>query len=520
MASGTAASRVLGVLNTATLGWAIGIVGSSADAFSVANKLPNTLYLLIAGGVLNAVLVPQVVRAYRRPDGQVYVDKLLTVGITLLAGLTLVLTAAAPLFVRLYSDFPDPRVTDLATSLALWCVPQIFFYGLYSLLGQVLNARGSFGPYMWAPVVNNIVFIAGLWLFVQLYGPYDEAASISDWSAGRIALLGGAATLGIVVQALVLIIPLHRSGFRYRPRWGIRGSGLGSAGRVASWTFAGLLVGQVGVWAVSVVASSAGGDLAGNAVYDRAFLIFMLPHSLVTVSLATALFTRLSGRAAAHDTPGVRADLSLGLRTVGVFTVLATVGISVLAAPLGRLLFPSAGADAIDALGLSIIALMLGLVPFGIWSLCQRIYYAYEDAKSMFPIQVVMAVVVVAGTLLGRALLDPAWWVVAACASMAISYWVGAVVALVMVSRRLHGTDGPRVMRLHVRAVVAGLVAGAAGIGVRVLMGTPEGFTSALALCVVATVVMCLVYVGGLALLRVRELDAMVKPVLRRLRRR
>jgi putative peptidoglycan lipid II flippase len=103
---------------------------------------------------------------------------------------------------------------------------------------------------------------------------------------------------------------------------------------------------------------------------------------------------------------------------------------------------------------------------------------------------------------------------------MAISYWVGAVVALVMVSRRLHGTDGPRVMRLHVRAVVAGLVAGAAGIGVRVLMGTPEGFTSALALCVVATVVMCLVYVGGLALLRVRELDAMVKPVLRRLRRR
>jgi putative peptidoglycan lipid II flippase len=520
MASGTAASRVLGVLNTATLGWAIGIVGSSADAFSVANKLPNTLYLLIAGGVLNAVLVPQVVRAYRRPDGQVYVDKLLTVGITLLAGLTVVLTAAAPLFVRLYSDFPDPRVTDLATSLALWCVPQIFFYGLYSLLGQVLNARGSFGPYMWAPVVNNIVFIAGLWLFVQIYGPYDEAASIADWSAGRIALLGGAATLGILVQALVLIIPLHRSGFRYRPRWGIRGSGLGSAGRVASWTFAGLLVGQVGVWAVSVVASSAGGDLAGNAVYDRAFLIFMLPHSLVTVSLATALFTRLSGRAAAHDTAGVRADLSLGLRTVGVFTVLATVGISVLGVPLGRLLFPTAGTGAIDALGMSIIALMIGLVPFGIWSLCQRVYYAYEDAKSMFPVQVVMAVVVVAGTLLGRVLLDPAWWVVAACASMALSYWVGAVIALVSVGRRLHGVDGPRVLRLHVRAVVAGLVAGAAGIGVRVLMGTPETFGSAALLCVVATIAMCLVYVGGLAALRVRELDAMVAPVLRRLRRR
>jgi putative peptidoglycan lipid II flippase len=522
MASGTAASRMLGVLNTVTLGWAIGIVGSAADAFSVANKLPNTLYLLIAGGVLNAVLVPQVVRAYRRPDGQVYVDRLLTVGITFLAGLTLVLTAASPLLVRLYSDFQDPRVTDLATALALWCVPQVFFYGVYSLLGQVLNARGSFGPYMWAPVVNNVVFIGGLLLFGQVFGTHDGSVegSIETWSAGRTALLGGSATLGIVVQALVLLVPLYRSGFRYRPRWGIRGSGLGSAGRVASWTFAGLLVGQVGVWAISVVTSSVSGDQAGNAVYDRAFLIFMLPHSLITVSLATALFTRLSGRAAAHDTAGVRSDLSLGLRTVGVFTVLATVGISVLAAPLGRVLFPRATSSSLDSLAVAIVALLIGLVPFGVWSLCQRVYYAYEDARSMFPIQVVMAAIVVAGTLLGRQVLDGGWWVAAACASMALSYWVGAIIALVAVRRRLHGLDGGRVLRLHVRALVAGLAAAAAGLGVRAVMPASDSLGAALAVCVVGTLVMALVYVGGLALLRVRELTTMVQPALRRLRRR
>ncbi|HEY0186707.1 MAG TPA: murein biosynthesis integral membrane protein MurJ [Cellulomonas sp.] len=516
MASGTAASRMLGVLNTVTLGWAIGIVGSAADAFSVANKLPNTLYLLVAGGVLNAVLVPQVVRAYRRADGQVYVDRLLTVGVTFLAGLTLVLTAASPLLVRLYSDFSDPRVTDLATSLALWCVPQVFFYGVYSLLGQVLNARGSFGPYMWAPVVNNIVFIGGLLLFVHLYGP--GSGSIDDWSSARTVLLGGSATLGIVVQALVLLVPLYRSGFRYRPRWGIRGSGLGTAGRVASWTFVGLLVGQVGVWAVSVVASSVGSGQAGNAVYDRAFLIFMLPHSLVTVSLATALFTRLSGRAAAHDTAGVRADLSLGMRTVGLFTVLATVGISVLAAPLGRVLFHDSTSASLAALATAIVALLSGLVPFGVWSLCQRVYYAYEDARSMVPIQVVMAAIVVGGTLLGRQVLDSGSWVAAACASMALSYWVGAIVALVGVRRRLHGVDGRRVLRLHVRTLVAGLVAGAAGLGVRLALGGSETFGSALAVCVVGTVVMCLVYVGGLALLRVHEVDTVLGPVLRRLR--
>lgn len=515
MASGTFASRVLGVVNTALLGWAIGLTGSVANAFSVANKLPNTLYLLIAGGVLNAVLVPQVVRAYRRPNGQHYVDRLLTIGIVLLGGLAVVLTAAAPLWVRFYSQFPDPRVTAVATALAFWCIPQVFFYGLYSLLGQVLNARGSFGPYMWAPVVNNIVFISGLLLLVQVYGPVDEATSITEWSAGQTAVLGAAATLGIVAQALVLLVPLYRSGFRYRPRWGLRGSGLGSAGRVATWTFLGLLIGQVGVWRISVVASSVDPTFAGNAVYDRAFLIFMLPHSLVTVSLATALFTRLSGRAAAGDRAGVRADLSLGLRTVGVFTVLATVGIAVLSTPLARAMFPNQPDSAVQALAQVVVPLVCGLVPFGIWSLCQRVYYAYEDARSMVPVQVVMAVVVVGGTEAGRWLLDDRYWVAAACASMALSYLVGAGVALVAVRRRLGGIDGKRVLVLHGKAVLGGLAAAAAGLGLLALLGPVDTLREAVVACVLGAVVMSGVYAGVLALLRVGELRLLARPVLR-----
>lgn len=520
MASGTAASRVLGFVNTALLGWAIGLTGSVANAFSVANKLPNTLYLLIAGGVLNAVLVPQVVRAYRRPDGHHYVDRLLTVGIVGLGGLTVVLTAAAPLWVLLYSEFPDPRVTAVATTMAFWCIPQVFFYGLYSLLGQVLNARGSFGPYMWAPVVNNIVFIAGLLLLVRTYGPVDENTPVAEWTGAQTAVLGGAATVGIVAQALVLLVPLYRSGFRYRPRWGLRGSGLGSAGRVASWTFLGLLIGQVGVWRISVVASSVTGEgLAGNAVYDRAFLLFMLPHSLVTVTLATALFTRLSGRAAAGDAAGVRADLSLGLRTVGVFTVLATTGITVLAVPLVRAMFPTQTDTAVHSLAVVVVVLLLGLVPFGIWSLCQRVYYAYEDARGMIPVQVVMAAVVVGGTELGRVLLPDRYWVAAACASMALSYLVGAAAALVSVRRRLGGLDGRRVLVLHLKAGVGAVLAAAAGLGLLAALGPVQTLRDAVVACVAGAVLITAVYVGTLALLRVGELGVLLRPVLRVVRR-
>lgn len=523
MASGTAASRVLGLVRNSALVATIGLLGSAANAFGAANKLPSILYLLIAGGALNAVLVPEVVRAYRRADGHVYVDKLLTLGIVGLAGLTLVLTAAVPLLTSLYADFPDPEVQRLTVLLAYWCVPQVFFYGLYALLGQVLNARGSFGPFMWAPVVNNVVAIAGLGVFVALWGtrvpPKGQAGDVSWWGPEQIAVLAGTATLGVVAQALVLVVPLYRSGFRYRPRWGLRGSGLGTAGRMALWTFLGLVIGQIGVLVVSRVTTAAGtGDTAGNVVYDNAFLLFMLPHSLVTVSLMTALFTRLSAKAAADDPGAVRDDLSLGLRTVGLFTVLATTGIAVLAYPIVRAIFPGTTNGASD-LATVVVTMVAGLVAFGAWSMCQRVYYAYQDARSMIPIQVAMMLVVVAGTLLGRAVLGRELWVAAAGVSMTVSYVLGAVIALVALRRRLGGLDGRRVLVTHAKAVAAALLAAGAGALVVRLLGPVGSALEALVTCAVGGAVIVGVYVAVLVALRTHELQTLAGPLLRRIRR-
>ncbi|NMR20418.1 murein biosynthesis integral membrane protein MurJ [Cellulomonas fimi] len=530
MAAGTAVSRVLGFVRGALLVYAIGVTGNAADAFALGNKVPNILYLLIAGGVLNAVLVPAVVRAYRRPDGHEYVNRLLTFGTALLAALAAVLTLAAPVLVELYSNF-RPSVTALAVLFAYWCLPQVLFYGIYTLVGQVLNARGSFGPFMWAPVVNNVIAIAGLGAFLAVNGTYEQnGGGIDDptaWTGAQVALLAGTATLGVVAQALVLFVPLYRMGFRYRPRWGLRGMGLRTTGRVAGWTFAGLVVGQLGVLVVTRVATAvrdAGGDaagLAGNAVYDYAFLIFMLPHSLVTVSLLTALFTGLSARAAADDDAGVRGDLSFGLRTVGIFTVFAASVIMVLAFPLVRVLQPGASAQDVSAIVPVVVAMLVGLPAFGAWSMAQRVFYAYEDAKSMVPIQVGMALVVVAGALLSQAVLAPRYWVAGAGLSMSVSYLLGAVVALALLRRRIGGVDGARVLRLHARAVVAAGVAAAAGWAVVHAIGGlhDAGPARSLVVAAVVGVLMTGLYVGLLRLMRVSELTDLARPLLRRIRR-
>ncbi|WP_407342173.1 murein biosynthesis integral membrane protein MurJ [Pengzhenrongella phosphoraccumulans] len=533
MASGTALSRVLGLARIALLVYAIGPTGIAADSFAIGNSLPNVLFLLIAGGVLNAVLVPQVVRAYQRPgsDGEEYVNRLLTLGTALLVGCAALLTLAAPLIVPVFSSFRDPHVTGLAVLFAYWCLPQIFFYGLYSLLGQVLNARGSFGPLMWAPVVNNVVAIAGLGVFIGVFGIYhDHNVALGDpgaWTATKVALLAGTATLGVVAQALVLLVPLHRSGFRYRPRWGLRGVGLATAGRVALWTFAGLAVGQVGVVVVYNVSSAVGNTtdggagLAGTAMYGYAFLVFMLPHSLVTVSLLTALFTGLSARAAAGDLPAVRADLSFGLRTVGLFTVIAAAVLMVLASPVARVLQPGASAQEVTALAGVIVAMLVGLPAFGAWSMAQRVFYAYADARAMFPIQVVMAAVVVVGALLAQALTAPRYWVVGAGIAMSSSYVVGATVALWMLAYRLKGIDARRIARPHLLAGTAAAVAAGTGWGMaRLLGGFDGGLAHAVLISIAIGLVMLGVYVALLKVMRVAELDDLLRPLLRQMRRR
>ena len=61
-------------------------------------------------------------------------------------------------------------------ALAYYCMPQVFFYGVHVLAGQVLNARDRFGPMMWAPIANNVISIMVLVLFWIVFGRTDPSA--------------------------------------------------------------------------------------------------------------------------------------------------------------------------------------------------------------------------------------------------------------------------------------------------------------------------------------------------------
>ena len=524
MASGVIASRILGVVRASMV---LAVVGAleAGDAWDVANTLPNIVYLLLAGGVINAVLVPQITRAASHADGgREYVDRLLTISVTALAVVTVVFTLGAGLLVRLYSASNwavDTR--SLSIAFAFICMPQIFFYGLYTLLGNVLNARNHFAAYMWAPVLANIVAIGGMAFFLVAFPQQGKPVS---WTAPMIWVLAGSATAGIVAQALVLIVPLWRSGFRYSPRWGFRGVGLRTASTVALWAFAALGVSTVGFIITSRVTTYAGqaGTLAGLEVpgkisYSNAFLIFMLPHSLVTVSLVTALFTRMSRAAGAGNLAEVRRDVDSGMRLTAVATVPATVGAFAIGFVATATLFYGNSAAETRGIASVMMAMMVGLVPFGILFLLQRTFYAFEDARTPFKLTVVVTVIATLANL-ASLLLPLRWIVVGVGAGQALGNFAAMGIGLVLVRRRLEGLPLRAVTRTYVRLGFASLVAGAAAIIVQFVLGqVVHGRLYNVVALVAGGLVFAAVYVMMARKLRVREIDDLVSPVLERVRR-
>lgn len=530
MASGTIVSRLLGFVKAAVLALTIGQVGSAAgNAFTVANQLPNNIYALIAGGVLGAVLVPQIVRAGLHDDGgQRFINKLVTLGITIFIAVTVIATLCAPLLVTLYAAQGekgfDATGIALATAFAYWCLPQILFYALYSLLGEVLNARNAFGPFTWAPVLNNVVAIIGLIAFSVLFGGAAENSSPDAWTGEKIALLAGSATLGIAAQAFVLWFFWRRVGLRFRPDFRWRGVGLGRTGRTASWLFAMILVTQLAGIVQSRVVTLAAEEGASALALANSWLIFMLPHSVIAVSIATAYFTRMSGHATAGRLTELRADLSQSLRSIGLLMVLGAVVIAVIAHPFARF-FETEFAN-VQAMALVIIAFVVGLVPFSAVFVLQRVFYSLEDTRTPFFIEVIKSTLFVVGAL--------------ACAPLPVD-WIGAGIALVTalvalvhflvtyawLRVRLGPLDGRLLLLRHVQYLAAAIPAAAVGFGLLVVLGglsdggfAVSSFLGAFASIAVLGLAMTAVYFGVLAAFKHPELTPTLGAIRSRFRRR
>lgn len=471
MAMGTLASRLTGQVRTILLAAAVGTTGIAANAYQTGSTIPQVLFTILSGGVFNAVLVPQIVRSLKQKDAEDQLNKLITLAVVILVAVTGIMMACSTLFTNLYLDSSwNAAQRSLANSFTLWCMPQIFFYGLYTVLGQVLAAKNQFGAYAWSSTGANVISCIGFIVFIALYGNASHQ-SLDFWTADKTALLAGSWTLGVAFQALVLFIPLLKSGYHWHPRLGLHGIGLRSMSSVAIWSLGIVLVNQLVGIVTSRVTNGAplqGGDpygIAGNSTYQNAFTLFILPYSLFAVSIATAMFPRMSEYIADGDYASARDELSSTLCNLTLIIAFFTVAYLVEPVQITTALLPSVQPNEVNLMRVPLMVMCVANVPTSAVLVLERTFYAFKDGRTPFWYTLAQNAVQVVIVLSGIHLFPPRDWVTVVCCSVALGNIVMMPIIYYLVHRHFpQGLDDRRIARTAAHTLTAMLIATVVGL--------------------------------------------------------
>jgi putative peptidoglycan lipid II flippase len=526
MALGTVASRFTGFLRTAVLLYAIG-TQSLGDAYNVANNLPNAVYNLALGGILTSVVVPLLVNAAKknRDGGEAYDQRIFTLGVFALGVITVAATAATVPITAIYGHgMANAATYHLTVIFTYFFLPQIFFYGVSSLAGAILNARGSFASPMWTPIVNNVVVIlAGVALIVAA-GTNRTPQNISS---GEIQLLAIGTTLGIVLQTVAMWPSLRRVGFRWRPRFDFRRAEVAEIGRMGGWMFFYIAATQLSFVTTTIVSNDAGARVcascagAGYAAFSNAWQLFQLPFAIVGVSVITAMLPRMSAHAATGAHGLLAKDFSVATRLSSVIIVPSAMILAVLGPPLAQGIFGHGSTSAASARYLGVIfgVFCLGLLPYTLFNLLLRAFYAMHDSRTPALIGAVSMAVRIAASFAALLVLPPADVVAGLGVGFGLSSLVMAVWLWRILSRRVGGLDTRRINKTLVRMHVAAIPGMIFAIGTSILIGriAPGGTITALTIVAVGGSGGLLLYLLAAWKLKVAEVGDLARMVRARL---
>jgi putative peptidoglycan lipid II flippase len=509
MALGTLSSRGTGFLRTVVIASAIG-EGGVANAYAVANTVPNALYDLLLGGILSAVIVPLLVQAAHDDGdgGEAYAQRLVTMVTVVLTVTAIIAVVLAPLIISAYAHNANPQQRALAVTFARYFLPQLLFYGIGATFAAILNVRGRFAAPMWAPVLNNLVVIGSGIAFAVVS---HQAPRPGHLSHNQTLILAIGTTAGVVLQTVALLPSLRRVGFRLKARWDWRNAGLRRAGPFAAWMLGYVVINQLGYLVIVQLAESAAGGRGVYAIYSYAYILFSLPYAIVAVTVITALFPGMSRSAGAGDEPAVARSLSQGLSVAGVVLVPATLFLVVLGPQIAVLVFQHGQTSPANArlTGHVLQAFGIGLLPFSAFQMQLRAWLAVRDSRT--PMYVNLWVTVI------NLIVDVALYIplrghdvaIGLAVGYSVSYFVGAAIFTVKLRRRLIAPTRTNVIRTHIRLLLAAVIAAIPAEIVTHLIGhdtqnTPAGAFATIAAAAGAGL---LVFVAIARRLRVQELD-------------
>ncbi|HWD59188.1 MAG TPA: murein biosynthesis integral membrane protein MurJ, partial [Stellaceae bacterium] len=423
--SWTMVSRLFGfvrdILTAAILG-----AGPVADAFFVAQRLPNLFRSLFAEGAFSAAFVPLANKALV-DGGKPALKEFAEDAYAVLFAALLVFVALGEIFMpwvmrAIAPGFEkDPAKFELVVTLTRITFPYLLFISLTALQGGLLNTVDRFAAAAATPVLLNLFLIAALLLMAALH-----------WTDGTVLAWG--LTLAGIAQFCWLMLSCRQAGIGLRLRWPRLTAGVRQTLKIMGPGVLGAGVTQLNLVVSTALASTLPGGSVSYLYYaDR---LNQLPLGVVGIAVATAILPPLSRQVRGGDEAGAIATQNRGLELALLLTLPAATALAILALPILAVLFergafgPTEAAETASAL----IAYAVGLPAFVLVKVLAPAFFARHETKT--PVKV--AIVSLATNLLLTLVLMRFFAHVGVAAALSAAGWLQAVLLMTLLARRGH----------------------------------------------------------------------------------
>jgi putative peptidoglycan lipid II flippase len=461
----TLISRITGFVRVVATAAVLG-TGVLADVYQTANMIPNLLFELVAGGVLQAVLVPSFVAARREHGDSGLTEATRAMCGVVVGGLTL-LTIAGMVLAPVISHLmvlSEPNTAlahdkiGLMVPMVLTFVPQLLCYGFATVTQAALNARGRYVAAALAPAVNNIVVVAACIAFrATRTGDGVVGLHLTTW---QFLLIAGGTTLGVVAFSLTPAFALNAVGVSWWPSWNPHHPAVRNLRGSFGWMTLSIVSTLVPTTAALALGNGAAG---GVAVFMYAFAFFVLPHALIAVTLATTLGPRVAEGWQGGRVREVRSAIDGAMKAAVPLLTLAAAGMVALAWPLTRLVanFGQTASQGEAPIAHTLAAFGPGLIGYGIAFVMLRVLFVLGEVRDASLLMVISAIVgVVVMAVLSRSMAESD-----RAAALAIGYGSSQVVGAVLLSIRVHRLTRAMSLSRSAGLLVEAAIAGSVGCG-------------------------------------------------------
>ena len=425
----TLASRILGLARNAVITFIFGGSGT-ADVWNLVFMIPNNFRKLFAEGALSSAFIPvlssSLVKDSSGEESRKISRNIISFQLLILVPVTFLGIIFAGPLMNILALFPDPEKMALSVPLFRYVFSYVLFISISAVLMGVLNSNNVFIPPALTPLIFSVTTILSIGFLHPLLGIYSVVPGI---------LLGG------VLQIIVQLPFYHKKGYDLRPDFNFANDNFRQILKlwlpilIASSIFT---INQQ----VAMVLASALEDGSTSAL-SNALVFFQLPFGIITASITTVLFPRMSREAASRNIEDLRSSFSYGLNFILIFLIPAAIaylmlGEHIIALVLERGKFlPENTLMTFRVLS----GYSLGLFSLGAFTFCQRFFYAFKDYKT--PV-IVSAGVVVIDILLSVWLMNTPLRVSGLAVANSVAFTIGFIVLLFMARSRIKRIGGKR----------------------------------------------------------------------------